>query len=60
LDVLEEDEAYLEQLAADPAGATVPGSRFTSIQRGIHADNVARLTGVSSKEGPGGISSGYD
>jgi glyoxylase-like metal-dependent hydrolase (beta-lactamase superfamily II) len=44
LDILDEDDAYLQQLAADPAEAPVPPSRSTTVQGGIHAANVARLT----------------
>ncbi|MGZ4243279.1 MAG: MBL fold metallo-hydrolase [Solirubrobacteraceae bacterium] len=40
-----EDDAYLEQLDADPEAAALPAGRATATQRRIHADNVAAVTG---------------
>lgn len=40
-----EDQAYLDQLAADPERATPPGSRRGAPQQKIHRDNLAALRG---------------
>ena len=45
LEVLAEDDAYLEQLEADPASASLPAGRSTPAQRRIHDENVARVGG---------------
>ncbi len=42
-EILAEDEAYLDQLAADPSAAEPPGSRPGAAQRGIHQANIAQL-----------------
>jgi len=44
-EVLAQDDAYLDGLARDPAGAELPPGRTTRPQRQIHAANVAMLTG---------------
>jgi glyoxylase-like metal-dependent hydrolase (beta-lactamase superfamily II) len=45
VEILDEDEAYLEALVRDPAAASVPRSRSTATQKRIHAENVAALVG---------------
>lgn len=45
LEILGEDEAYLERLAEDPEGAALPASRATAPQRQIHAANLALVRG---------------
>jgi glyoxylase-like metal-dependent hydrolase (beta-lactamase superfamily II) len=45
LQVAAEDDAYLEQLEADPAAASLPAGRSTPAQRRIHGDNVTRVGG---------------
>ncbi len=45
LEILAEDDAYLEQLEADPGAAILPAGRSTPVQGRIHADNVARVGG---------------
>ncbi|HEX3689738.1 MAG TPA: hypothetical protein VHV28_08575, partial [Solirubrobacteraceae bacterium] len=45
LEVLAQDDAYLEQVEADPASASLPAGRATAVQRRIHDDNVARVGG---------------
>ncbi|HEY5189638.1 MAG TPA: MBL fold metallo-hydrolase [Solirubrobacteraceae bacterium] len=46
LAVLEQDIAYVEQLAADPGHAAAPESRADAAQRRIHAANLDQLTGA--------------
>jgi glyoxylase-like metal-dependent hydrolase (beta-lactamase superfamily II) len=46
LAVLEQDIAYVEQLAADPGHAAPPESRADAAQRRIHAANLDQLTGA--------------
>jgi glyoxylase-like metal-dependent hydrolase (beta-lactamase superfamily II) len=43
LKVLEEDSAYLQQLAADPPASALPRSRSGAAQKRIHEANLARL-----------------
>jgi glyoxylase-like metal-dependent hydrolase (beta-lactamase superfamily II) len=43
-EVLSADDAYLERLAGDPAGAELPPGRTTAAQRRFHAANVAAVT----------------
>jgi glyoxylase-like metal-dependent hydrolase (beta-lactamase superfamily II) len=43
LAILDEDDAYLEQLAADPGSARLPPSRVSSAQKRIHAENLTQL-----------------
>ena len=43
LDLWEEDAAYLQQLAQDPAASAPPRSRSSPTQKRIHADNLARI-----------------
>jgi glyoxylase-like metal-dependent hydrolase (beta-lactamase superfamily II) len=45
LQIAAEDDAYLEQLEADPAATSLPSGRVTPAQSRIHADNVARVGG---------------
>lgn len=45
--VLAQDDAYLEQLASDPAAAAPPAGRATAHQRLIHAANVAHVAHVA-------------
>jgi glyoxylase-like metal-dependent hydrolase (beta-lactamase superfamily II) len=42
LEILHEDELYLQQLAGDPGRAAIPASRRTTTQRKIHAENLKR------------------
>jgi glyoxylase-like metal-dependent hydrolase (beta-lactamase superfamily II) len=44
MSILEQDDAYLDQLAHDPSAATLPSGRATAAQRQIHAANVAAVT----------------
>jgi glyoxylase-like metal-dependent hydrolase (beta-lactamase superfamily II) len=49
LEILDADDAYLEALADDPAGASVPArARTSAAQRRIHAQNVSAV-GASRK-----------
>jgi glyoxylase-like metal-dependent hydrolase (beta-lactamase superfamily II) len=43
LEILAEDEAYLEQLGHDPAAAVPPRFRTSATQKRIHAANLSRL-----------------
>jgi glyoxylase-like metal-dependent hydrolase (beta-lactamase superfamily II) len=43
LDVLSEDDAYLQQLTSDPAATTLPAGRSTAPQKRLHAENAAFL-----------------
>lgn len=43
-EVLAQDDAYLDQLARDPASAKLPAGRATAAQRRIHAANVAAVS----------------
>jgi glyoxylase-like metal-dependent hydrolase (beta-lactamase superfamily II) len=43
LTVLEEDLAYLDALGARGAAAALPAGRRTAFQRGLHAENAARV-----------------
>jgi glyoxylase-like metal-dependent hydrolase (beta-lactamase superfamily II) len=43
--ILREDRTYVEALMADPAAAKLPLARRSTVQRGIHARNVERMTG---------------
>jgi glyoxylase-like metal-dependent hydrolase (beta-lactamase superfamily II) len=45
LDIMAEDEVYLERLAGDPGAATLPASRSTPTQQRIHDTNLTRLAG---------------
>ncbi len=45
LEILAEDDAYLAQLEADSASASLPAGRATPVQQRIHVDNVARVGG---------------
>jgi glyoxylase-like metal-dependent hydrolase (beta-lactamase superfamily II) len=45
LEILAEDDAYLDQLSRDPATATPPRSRTSAAQKRIHQENLARRTG---------------
>ena len=45
LEVLAEDDAYLEQLTSDPAAATLPAGRGTPPQKALHAENMAFVGG---------------
>jgi glyoxylase-like metal-dependent hydrolase (beta-lactamase superfamily II) len=45
LEILAEDDAYLDQLNRDPAAAKPPRSRTSAEQKRIHQENLARRTG---------------
>jgi glyoxylase-like metal-dependent hydrolase (beta-lactamase superfamily II) len=47
-EVLVEDDAYLEALAADPGNAPLPAGRATAHQRTIHEANIARVSGAGA------------
>ena len=53
LEVLTEDDAYLERLGRGPSAADLPAGRATATQRQIHATNLAAVTGESA-DGPAG------
>lgn len=48
LEVLGEDDAYLERLGREPSAAEPPAGRATATQRQIHATNLAAVTGASA------------
>jgi hypothetical protein len=43
LEIVTEDRAYLEQLRTRGAAAELPAGRRSTLQRELHAQNVARL-----------------
>jgi glyoxylase-like metal-dependent hydrolase (beta-lactamase superfamily II) len=44
--ILREDVAYLEALLTDPESAKLPIARRSAVQKKLHAENVARVTGA--------------
>lgn len=47
LEILEQDDAYLAQLARDAATAKIPRSRTSPAQKQIHETNLARLAAAT-------------